>query len=122
MVYPTKFTCPYCDIQVASDHLCPNSPKVSDWKKAGLVLVLIKGGHWRWCAENRALYSRAEEILLREEDLAAVLRVDLQYVRSLRYRNEGPEFARHGRKIWYRQADVQKWIDSCAVRLEYKPT
>lgn len=55
-----------------------------------------------------------ERLLLRVEDVSAQTGVPVNTLRYWRHRNkgEGPKSARLGKRVVYRPADVQAWIDA----------
>lgn len=49
--------------------------------------------------------------LLTPNDLAALVGVDERTLAAWRARNCGPDFVKLGRPVFYRQADVERWIE-----------
>ncbi len=57
----------------------------------------------------RSLTQEGDEILRTPIEAAANLRVSKSYLDKLRVYGGGPKFLRFGRKILYRQADLNLW-------------
>lgn len=49
--------------------------------------------------------------LLTEEETAAIADVDLATLRNQRSARTGPPYTRWGRKVFYRQAALVKWLE-----------
>lgn len=48
--------------------------------------------------------------LIREDELAEVLSLSTETLAQWRKDGAGPDFARLGKRIWYRRQDVESWI------------
>jgi len=55
------------------------------------------------------------EALLTPEDLAELCGVPLGTVYRWNYKGTGPTLLRIGKRVRYRKADVERWLDSRAV-------
>lgn len=51
---------------------------------------------------------------LTTEDLAELLQVSVQTVRSWRFHRTGPRGVRLGRRVRYRRVDVDRWVEANA--------
>lgn len=58
---------------------------------------------------------RREFALLTEEELAIMLEVKLDTVRSWRSEKIGPKWTKLGKSVYYRALDVSDWINDCVV-------
>lgn len=50
--------------------------------------------------------------LWKPEDLAEIFGTSVQVWAARRHKGTGPNFVKLGRRIYYRRADVEKWIES----------
>jgi predicted DNA-binding transcriptional regulator AlpA len=57
-------------------------------------------------------YSNLAQTLLTESDVAKQLRVSLAALRKWRVLNRGPQFLKIGSLVRYRQADIDRWLES----------
>jgi excisionase family DNA binding protein len=62
----------------------------------------------RWVGKSRIICAVALD-LLKTDEVAEMLRVPVSTVRYWRTKNEGPRWARVGRRITYRRQDVEQW-------------
>jgi hypothetical protein len=53
--------------------------------------------------------------LLSEEELAGIINVEPHTLSIWRSKGKGPNFARLGKSVFYRQVDVQTWIGANVV-------
>jgi excisionase family DNA binding protein len=53
--------------------------------------------------------------LMTTEEVAAYVRLSAETLRYFRQRDEGPRFAKLGRRVFYRRQDVDAWIESSVV-------
>ena len=54
--------------------------------------------------------------LINEKDAAAFLAMSVHYLRQARVKGRGPAYARFGRSIRYRPADLDAWLSTHMVR------
>jgi excisionase family DNA binding protein len=53
--------------------------------------------------------------LMTTEEAAEYTRLSTETLRYFRQRDEGPRFAKLGRRVFYRRQDVDAWIESSVV-------
>lgn len=53
--------------------------------------------------------------LMTTEEVAQYVRLSVETLRYFRQRDQGPRFARLGRRVMYRRQDVDNWIEAAVV-------